>query len=105
MQLSRCQRRKSTRLRKLEVDRDVSLEVGGFTVVPVGLVAPLLHCALGCLSQNRISRDQRQRIDLALLVDDHLQRNAAVQFLGERLLWVGRMDAVNQLIVCKMLWN
>ena len=44
--LSRCARRKASRLRKLEIDRDARLEVGGLAVVPVGLVAPLLYRAL-----------------------------------------------------------
>ena len=47
-------------LGKLEVDRDTRLEISGLVVMPVRLVAPLLHGSRGRLRQDRVAGNQLQ---------------------------------------------
>lgn len=90
-------------LRKTEIDSDSSLEEGWLSVVGVWLVAPLFDRFRGGLGKNRISRNQLQRIYLALLIDNRLQYHRALQFLPARLLGIGRMYAVDHLVICEVL--
>ena len=90
---------------ELEVNRDSRLELNRLAIVRIGLVAPLLHRVGGGLREQRVARDELERIDFALLINDRLQHNGTLQLAGTCGLRINGMDAVNHLIVSVVFWN